>query len=40
MPHEMRTSHTFIVSDSLQTVLPDVAPRPLNEAIPLTGFAG
>jgi len=40
MPHETRTRHTFIVSDSLQTVLPDVAPRPLNEAIPLTGFAG
>ena len=40
MPHERRTAYTFIVSDSLQTVLPDVPPKPVNEAIPLTGFAG
>lgn len=40
MPHEQRTHYTFVVTDSLQTILPDVAPKPLNEEIPLTGFAG
>ena len=40
MPHEPRAEYTFVVCDSLQTILPDVAPEALNEAIPLTGFAG
>src|SRR5665647_2816651 len=40
MLEETRTDYTFVVSDSLQTVLPGVPPKPLNDAIPLTGFAG
>jgi len=40
MLQEQRTSYTFVVADSLQTILPDVAPKSLNEEIPLTGFAG
>ena len=39
MPHERRTGYTFVVSDSLQTILPDVAPKAMNAEIPLTGFA-
>ena len=40
MPPDQRTEYSFVVTDSLQTILPGVAPKPLNRDIPLTGFAG
>lgn len=39
-PQDTRADYTFVVADSLQTVLVDVPPTPLKEEIPLTGFAG
>ena len=37
---EHRSTYSFVVADSLQTIVPDVAPKPMNRQIPLTGFAG